>query len=273
VGAFAKEIFLSQYASIAPAQSASIRRGGLARLWRGEIKLATAFWLYGVVGAVIFRVAIFALPHFIEADFAGLGGPRATAIIFVFVLIEILYGGFVLVAIWRSAKAYAIAKPHAHLFATLAQIADILGGVCVVLSVVELLIGGTASNSSANWTDDPQLVRTIIVGLNADLPKKLDEASTLKKIDMQGLTLVYSIDLSTVIDDRSAFFARTQSDLRETCSDPDVLLMIQSGYVFRYVYEDSSPAPNAVVVELRARDCLAAQHPASSRRSQSSASR
>jgi hypothetical protein len=90
------------------------------RLWRGEVPLAEAYWIWGyitnLVIAILTRLALEALPI--------LG--------FFLWLLGIAYAGFIAVAIWRSADHYR-GRP---LWATLAKVSVALG---MTISVATML--------------------------------------------------------------------------------------------------------------------------------------
>ncbi len=91
-------------------------RAKVAGLWAGRVPLGTAFWWYAIVGGTALNLAA------TLAAFALLaaGAPAPLAVI-VFAL-PIAYNLLTLVAVWRSAAAYAGPK----LLADLARIASLV---------------------------------------------------------------------------------------------------------------------------------------------------
>jgi hypothetical protein len=85
------------------------------RLWAGEVPLARAFWDYGIIGGT----ALNALTTVASMTLLALRGMEAAALV-VF-LLPIPYNVLIVIAVWRSASAYA-GRP---LWAGIARIAII----------------------------------------------------------------------------------------------------------------------------------------------------
>jgi len=76
---------------------------GLVRdLWRGDVPLAKAYWLFGVVVGIGFAIA-FAV---IEYQSSGLSEGIGPAFIIGLMLSYFVYVIFINIAIWRSASKY-----------------------------------------------------------------------------------------------------------------------------------------------------------------------
>ena len=96
-------------------------------LWKGEIRLVITYWIYGVVGGVVFNVlfALFESTGVYESDEFGVLG-----VVGLLLLVSwIVYSVLVFVGIWRSANNY---QGPGH-WAALAKIMVVVGAVSVVV--------------------------------------------------------------------------------------------------------------------------------------------
>jgi hypothetical protein len=103
----------------------------IIRLWRGEIVLWKSFWLFGVGGAAVIGLPIFA------AMMALTDVPDdTTATIFVFALgFLLVYLIWAFVGIWRSANSYTGNRTWS-IFAKVAVAAEALKIVLLVAAVI-----------------------------------------------------------------------------------------------------------------------------------------
>jgi hypothetical protein len=98
------------------------------RLWRGEVGLASTYWLYGVVlNGIVLGV--------IGGTVVGLTG--VLVLVVVYVAFSLAVSVFMAVAIWRSAGNYTGAK----LWAVLARVAVVIGVIGLAMQVVKLASG------------------------------------------------------------------------------------------------------------------------------------
>jgi phosphoglycerol transferase MdoB-like AlkP superfamily enzyme len=74
----------------------------IKELWRGDIPLSRTFWLFGFGVNLLLTIALLYLSFQAEILTTTIG------MIFYFLLLlcSILYGPFILIAIWRSANKY-----------------------------------------------------------------------------------------------------------------------------------------------------------------------
>lgn len=93
----------------------------IGRLWRGEVSLGETYWVWGVVINLMIR---FVLDELHGLAHLALG------------LLWMAYGGFILIAIWRSATRYR----GPHLWGMLAKIVVAFNALILVVAIVDLLL-------------------------------------------------------------------------------------------------------------------------------------
>ncbi len=103
----------------------------LKALWRGEIALVKAYWIYGVLVQLI----IFGIPEFImQANDYEPKSLTAFAVLAVYGFVFTpVYKVFIFVAIWRSANNYEGRK----IWSILAKIAIVFGIFLVVMEYMK----------------------------------------------------------------------------------------------------------------------------------------
>jgi hypothetical protein len=69
--------------------------GYLLRLWQGHIPLATTFWVWGLLGLLVWRIVI-----------GAANAADQPALVLTVALASIAYAVFALISIWRSAGRY-----------------------------------------------------------------------------------------------------------------------------------------------------------------------
>ena len=72
--------------------------GTLAKLWRGELPLYITFWFFGMIIGTV--VSVFVNKYALEAH------NTTNTMRVVWLLVALLYTGFMCVALWRSADKY-----------------------------------------------------------------------------------------------------------------------------------------------------------------------
>lgn len=91
----------------------------IARLWRGDVPLAEAYWMWGV----LFNLVLVAIAT-----------PAGTLVLILLPFL-IAYEIFILTAIWRSATRYR----GPHLWATLAKVVVVSTGVILTTAVLAIM--------------------------------------------------------------------------------------------------------------------------------------
>lgn len=96
----------------------------LRSLWRGEIRLWKAFWLFGIAVLLLFSFT-FITSQEIITNILARASHSPLYLDYFLALIFVVYGMFIIVAIWRSANKYQGHRIWSH-FAKLASILVIL---------------------------------------------------------------------------------------------------------------------------------------------------
>lgn len=109
----------------------------------------------------------------------------------------------------------------------------------------------TSSNTSV---DDQMQLEATIKGLNVDLPKQLDEVSTLKKIDIRDDTIFYYIDLNTTVSDRETFKNKMTENVKSSCTNKDLIPILKGNNTLEWVYSDLS-SKNFLRIDVKKADC------------------
>jgi hypothetical protein len=106
------------------ASTATNEAGIIRRLWRGEVPLVQAYWLYGGLVNTLLAKLVAALARSV---------PELTLLWWAFWTLCMAYVVVTIVAIWRSSKRYT----GPRIWATLARVSVVLG---VGISVVEFVV-------------------------------------------------------------------------------------------------------------------------------------
>jgi hypothetical protein len=117
----------------------------IIRLWRGDVPLWKAYWLYGVLLGVIINVAVTGLLYQVYYRAVDFSAFDFNAISYLLLSALTLYSIVIFVGVWNSANNYKKLHPLKSRNATLAKIAVVLGALSFVSSVVKTF---DASNNS-----------------------------------------------------------------------------------------------------------------------------
>ena len=71
-------------------------------LWRGDIPLSKAFWLFGVCVSVLFKAIFFFLTFQTQILSTVIG----QSFLWCLIIFGVIYGPFIFISIWRSANKY-----------------------------------------------------------------------------------------------------------------------------------------------------------------------
>jgi hypothetical protein len=104
--------------------------GLVGRLWRGEVPLRAAFWVFGVLGAVAVQLALTPVELWPEQARATLGAAGIAALAGV----AFVYAVFSAMAVWHSADRYRGPRRHAWL-------ARIAIGLILFFTVIDVASG------------------------------------------------------------------------------------------------------------------------------------
>lgn len=214
----------------------------LARLWRGDIPLWKSYWLYGSLAGIILNVIV-TLTVYQTAYYAeNFSKFDLYLISYLLIVITILYSVIVFVAIWRSANKYRALYPEKRGWATLAQVAVVLGGLSLIGSLANTFLnsGKTIDEiKKTGATTERMQLQATIAGLNKDLPKMIDSITRLNKIDINDSGFVYFETITTNLDDTTLLQKRVKPNIAKgLCAHPDTFEHLKDGLSFRYVYSD-----------------------------------
>jgi hypothetical protein len=210
------------------------------RLWRGEVRLVTTYWVFGfllsgVGGHLLWSVVEHNSMHLARSGYLAV-------IIYSFIVITIAYGLFIAVAIWRSANRYTGPRR----WRVLAQMAVLLG--------LFLTVGVVAKGVKQSDEFAPETILQATEMLNKGLPTMVDEITELAKISVEDRTLTYHMRIvgkgATEID-RLALAAHTK---RKSCTSIDIRETLANGITVSYAYTASDRTPLTQVIITR-QDC------------------
>lgn len=210
----------------------------IRQLWMGNISLARTFWLYFVCISVLIKIVEKAL----TANYFPLLIGGYQLIFYLFIGVQVICYGFILIALWRSASKYT----GQIFFAGLAKFVVIIGFMNLTLSIMS--IGGT---TSINLAEEARII-------NQSLPAKLDSMTQLDNVVADGKKLVYHYKITSSV--KNLDLDKLQQGIKrkfqtEMCLRDDIKRYLSQNVTFVYVYEtiDNSYLPS---IELSQSDCV-----------------
>lgn len=208
------------------------------RLWRGELPLATTYWVFGVllggVGSCLGWAVI--ARRLTPLYLAGRG--YALGVIYAFVLVAILYGIFVSVAIWRSANKYT--RPRRW------------QGLAKSGVVVGLILTGAVVRQALRWDGlVPATLRDTAARLNESLPRMVDGITELRGVSAQGRTLTYHFRIVGKAADQIDMRALPARVKTHACTQEDIRELVTRGVTVTYIYTAIDETPLGQVVLTR----------------------
>ena len=122
--------------AIALEPQAPIGKPGLIlRLWNGDVSLAKTYWLYGVLGGVIFRLLSPWLTYLLASNVDNLSRFDEAIIRYAWSALLIFYSVLISIAIWRSATKSIKRNPKSSAWAYLAKVSVIFGVIAGVAGI------------------------------------------------------------------------------------------------------------------------------------------
>ena len=127
-------------ADIAPDPPVPVGRPGniwslVRALWHGDVPLWKTYWLFGVIGNLVFNVALFYIE--ITAD-RFYSVPGSVAVFWSIAVASLAYAIWVLVGIWRSAGRYLDERRGLVRYGILARFSVLLGGLRTLTDVLSI---------------------------------------------------------------------------------------------------------------------------------------
>jgi len=224
-------------------------RNFFVKLWRGDVPLWKTYWLYGVLGGVIFRLLSPLLTYVLVLNANILSRFDILFVTYIFNSIIISYSLVILVCIWRSAGKYGILHPDRRRYASLARGAVCLGVLYLVAAVSKIALNegdSVSSLSNATSPDEKMQYQALISGLNAELPKMIDSITRLDKIDVNGVGYIYYETVTKELDNKEA--EQLLNNLKPIvasglCKNTNTFDSLNSGLSYKYIYTDSKARP------------------------------
>jgi hypothetical protein len=226
--------------------TSSIKRSGLvARLWRGDVSLPICYWVFGTGAGIVISLLSLLITYCLGFYARSLSRFDLGFISWTWVIVTYGYCIFISIATWRSASNYSIRYPRRRIWSILAKIM-----MCV--SALILIKGGISFITHTDESDIQAIIHpttpeqrlsaaAMISGLNAHLPKKIDSATTLNNITLEGDTFVYYYVLSQTVKDPDVFKKNVKAILIEkVCTVPAVVGNLVAGIDYKYNYTDSN---------------------------------
>lgn len=215
-------------------------QGFFHRFIKGEMSLASTYWVFGVligqIGLPIFAVMAGGILSTPSPSLPG------AAIALGFFASVLAYYLMTYVAIWRSAGQY---KGRA-IWAILARIFVVLQSLSLFALSALIGVGGIL----AAWQDSdvtPSPLAKEIQQLNQGLPVMLDSQSRLDSATVQGKHVFYNVTLVGASKENiNADIFRTIQETQlktSTCFVEDIRTLLSSGVTITYQYFDKANKP------------------------------
>lgn len=99
-------------------------------------------------------------------------------------------------------KKYALVKPTKSGNARLAQAAVVLGVITLGTSLTKMASNETSLPSNSSSPDEKMQLQATLAGLNGNLPRKIDNISSLNKIDFRANSFIYYISTSIILNNK-----------------------------------------------------------------------
>jgi len=209
------------------------------RLWRGELPLATTYWVFGVlISGIGVRLGWVAIER--NSFFLARTGYVAV-VIYSFVLVSTLYGLLISVATWRSANNYTGPR-HWRILAK--------AGVVLGLILTAAVVG------EALRSDDfkPDTMSDTAEMLNKSLPTMVDSITELSRVSAQDQTLTYHFRIVGKRADEIDMQAVSAQVKKHACTLKDIRDMVTRGITVIYAYSAADKTGLGQVVVTR-REC------------------
>lgn len=154
----------------------------IIRLWRGDVRLRTTYWVYSfLVGSLIgLAYTIFIGENYISIA-SDPYGRNILIFLFIFVLV---YQMFISVAVWRSAGKYKGSK----LWPVLARTSAVFG---IIVGVLQAAVAFTPKSVDASMRQQAEF-------MNGSAPVMLDEHTRLDNVVYVDKKFVYNYSIVTL---------------------------------------------------------------------------
>lgn len=208
------------------------RKSFLIRLFEGDISLAKTYWFFSVLGGLALRFLSSLVFYILFSHFYSLGRTSFSVLLYSWIAICFAYAVFMGVAVWNSATSYAKANPGHRGWAWAAKTTVVISAFVLIGSISEI-----TGNTKLSFDDNQPETQAMISGLNANLPRKVDNVTTLDKIDIRNNTVFYYFAVTASIANQQVFeTTMTRNLLEMACSDKALLSLLKSNYTIDWIY-------------------------------------
>jgi hypothetical protein len=207
-------------------------------LWRGEVPLWKTYWVFGFCVSTTFNVALLYLRTHILSVYSQSGGK---ALFWIVWSGAVIYGLFILVAIWRSAGNYNGSATYAVLARVAAGI-----GLLAILRGVSLVL----------WPQhvDADYLQRTAASVNSQVPVLFDGGTRLEYASASGMAITYHYTLTRERGADAEDLVRFTGDSEPIHSSAcrELRSVIDAGGRVTYEYADSDDVTVGAIVMDRA---------------------
>jgi K+-transporting ATPase A subunit len=112
----------------------------------------------------------------------------------------------------------------------------------IVISLVVILVANTIRIKLEHSGPSAAQVDAQVAAMRKLLPRKVDEMTTQKSVDVNGKTIRFGYDVSATFQTDPATTAAVEGSLRTAfCSSPDAHKLLDAGYTIENVYDVPTP--------------------------------
>lgn len=207
----------------------------IKKLWKGDVSLFITFWIFGVIPSTILR----GLFYYLDQNPLLFNFKFGEPLFYLLFSISLIYSFFLWICIWRSANKYKGAQD----LAACAKLAVILGAFSTFVNSET----GILNNLIKNKDSYLQQLQKTVIGLNQNLPKKLDENTELQKITLDSNNVTYHFRLITLNKSQSEYLKFNLNSVKtninkhvieNACNNNDVKDLLSHNINLNYHYEN-----------------------------------
>ena len=205
------------------------KNDSIVDLFRGDVPLATTYWVFGVLfGNIGFSLI---LRNIYKHDLPMLKTPVGIWSMGLFFCFIVIYSLFISIAVWRSAGKYQGNK-----------LWGILARATVALNLIWFLVGFLSGFQQARNKTDGLLAE--LDRINQRLPLMLDNDTRLDHIDMKDMNIYQNytlVNLSTDQIDKDQFISIMSKEIKDgQCQDQARHNLMKDGMTFIFSYRDKA---------------------------------
>ena len=112
----------------------------------------------------------------------------------------------------------------------------------IVISLVIILVANTIRIKLEHSGPSASQVNDQVAAMRKLLPRKVDEMTTQKSVEVMGKTIRFGYDVSATFQSDPATAAAVEGSLRTAfCASPDAHKLLDAGYTVENVYDVPTP--------------------------------